>query len=109
MPLSTLHRRALANYREYRSKGGPTMLGLVRKSLKQYLTILILCAAAVGVVALHNDRASLIVNGFLIGGVYLGYVARDIGTNHAFIRLWPLLDQVFDWRRIDELLDRSDQ
>jgi len=42
--------------------------------------------------------------GFVSIGVGIGVLSRDLGLFRRFVQVWPVLSQVFNWQKIDELL-----
>jgi hypothetical protein len=44
---------------------------------------------------------------FLLLGIVLGALARDIGWLLRFKRDWPILNRVLDWKAVDKELARS--
>jgi glutaredoxin len=41
---------------------------------------------------------------FLVAGLYMGAVAREIGQQRRFVHFWSLNREITDWRKIDQLL-----
>lgn len=45
---------------------------------------------------------------FLLAGLYLGAVAREIGQQRLFIEWWPLNRQITHWEKVDEILTQTE-
>jgi hypothetical protein len=43
--------------------------------------------------------------GLLTAGFFFGTLLRDIRYLFRWKRVWPVVEDVIDWQRIDELLD----
>ncbi|MEI2689856.1 MAG: hypothetical protein V9H69_09110 [Anaerolineae bacterium] len=95
MQLTAAHRRALKYYQRLHGTR-PTMLSLLTPVWWRYLL-------AVGVTAI----AVLILPtalSFLLAGLILGMVVRDLQRYWHWARLWPMYEQIFAWDEIDALL-----
>ena len=98
MQLTAAHRRALKYYQRLHGTR-PTMLSLLTPVWWRYLL-------AVGVTAI----AVLILPtalSFLLAGLILGMVVRDLQRYWHWARLWPMYEQIFAWDEIDALTPGS--
>jgi glutaredoxin len=41
---------------------------------------------------------------YLLGGLYIGAVAREIGQQRMFVTMWPMNHHIIEWSRVGELL-----
>ena len=97
---STIYYQALAKHRG-------ESIGFFDMPAAQWLATL---GVAVGVVAvgwLVITLSTLEWAGWAICGVGLGSLLRDIGSRRRSIAVWPLLDAVVDWSRVEALLGEA--
>jgi hypothetical protein len=104
MQLTPWQRRVLTRYRDLHGTR-PTPGTWLRRYARRWLFDAVFAA----VVFLLDRLADLGGLAWLCYGLVLGSVLNTIGFLRAGARAWPLLEEVFDWQRIDELLraDRS--
>lgn len=44
---------------------------------------------------------------FGVIGIAIGALSRDFGRFHQTVKLWPALDEVIDWNKVDDLLNNE--
>ncbi len=98
-PLTRFQRKTLTWYLKYHDK--PPTLG--RLVLRSWWTHAAMLAIGVGIAASLYYLGIPSV-GTLLLGMMLGAVVRDIRHFWNTVMVWPLLEQVFDWERIKQLL-----
>ena len=79
--------------------------GFFDMTLRQWLATLGVALGSCGlggflVVATAQDWA-----GWLLLGMGLGSLLRDIGSRRRSIIVWPLLDAVIDWQKVERLAE----
>lgn len=92
-------RKLLDQYRTFRERR-PTFVSLLRRSVVVHI-LLIVYAIIVAWLAKLLDVPPL---AWLAAGMVLGGFARDCGYFRRFLRAWPTLESIIDWRRVEELL-----
>ncbi|MDQ2807720.1 MAG: hypothetical protein M3Z04_12560 [Chloroflexota bacterium] len=103
MPLTHLQRATLMLYRAYHANA-PTVGGILRRLTKRYLIMLIVVVATLTVVTLTGSFSDALPWAGLLIGLVSGAAARDLGYARIAVRVWPVLNQVLDWQKIDALL-----
>lgn len=100
MPLSYAHQRALTNYRRYHTAGIPDWISFLGA---RYTALVIIVAVLIATGAYLASSAIFAAFG---AGVLVAAVLRD--TQYYFVTraVWPALDDVIDWQKVDVLLDR---
>lgn len=102
MQITSLQRKTLMFYREHQVKS-PTLGTLLRKAWKSQLFLVVFSLLMVGTwYALEQPALSLFFLGLLTGAL-----ASHLGAFLRFLRLWPALVLVLDWRRIEEILTQQ--
>jgi len=104
MHLTKLQRRALAIYHWYHQHP-PTwqvylMAMIWRSSYLVYLGIIGVAA----LLLLINRVAAIGGWSYLLLGVIIGSFLRALLAYRQTIRLWPMLDSIIDWAKVDALL-----
>jgi len=106
VPVTTLQRRNLEAYQRYREKP-PSLRYLILKALRWWvIPIVVTGGFCVFVYNMHWQAApgAAGMGVSLLGGMVLGMIARDFGLFLQFLKLWPALAQVLDWKRLDDVL-----
>ena len=101
--LPPLWRTALAGYLRQHAEGASYGL-LLRMYWKQLLFGAIYFLATGGL-ALAAGFSSA---GWFWLGVWAGSLLHTLAQFRAYLKLWPLLDRIFDWDRVRRLLDERD-
>lgn len=94
-----LQRQILTLYQEYHASP-PSLFRLIRRNLGRYLLMLIPAAIAI-LLSYSIQRPSLGAFGL---GLVIGALLRDLGTFIRTIRIWPIIESVIDWDRVQALL-----
>ena len=99
MDLTKVQRRNLELYAHYRSTT-PSVWRLFRLNLRRYLVFgaLLILLYALGPVGGTDFLA------WLASGMLLGLLLRDLATFRRFVHIWPALEAVLDWERVERLL-----
>ena len=98
--LTALERKLLVTYRAWHDRP-PTLLRMVGMNWKPFLFLLVYGLGSFALcVSFHIPNVGYLVLGFVCGAIL-----RDLGTFRRLYKLWPFLDEVLNWRRIDQLLD----
>ena len=92
----------LRRYRNYRDRP-PTVAGLLRHSWKVHA---FLCLT-VGLGAWACQAMRAYVGAYVVIGLGIGAIARDIGIFRRSVQHWPILVQILDWQQIDALLEQE--
>ncbi len=100
MSLTPLLRSTLRYYQGYRDKP-PTLWSLWEQSSKNHAILFMV--VSLGSIYLYLDVSRAV--GLFFAGIGVGAILRDIGRFRAFARIWPVLAQILDWKKIDDLLD----
>lgn len=95
MKLTNAQRRALKYYQRLHGTG-PTMLSLLAPMWWRYLLVVIVTATAVLILPTALN--------FLLAGLVLGMVFRDLQRYWHWARLWPMYEQILSWDEIEALL-----
>jgi len=103
MHLTPLQRRTLEGYRWYHQHPPAwrhfLMAMMWRSSYALYLAIV-----AVAVLIVLIGRGSVLGGLFyLLLGIILGVVFRNLRQYHQTVRLWPVLDRIIDWDKVEAL------
>lgn len=102
MKLSPAQRKTLQSYQALRAHGG-SIRGQLRFNRGIYLYLLIVALLLVPLGFLLGDGA-----GFLAMGAILGLLMRDFRFYRRTKQVWPAVEAVLDWPRIQELLNDAD-
>lgn len=102
MKLSPLHQKTLTILGDYH-KSAPTLGRILQRSFVVYLIIVPLFLGAAAV-AFHFTYDLF---GWIVIGLLLGCLVRDLGWFRRTVVLWPLHDDIINWDRVDELLTSS--
>lgn len=100
--LSPTQRKYLSSWRAFHDKP-PTIAELIRLNVRRFL-ILSICLVGPSVMAVY-DRSYVVAAMGL--GVFFGILLRDFGAFRTTVYLWPALNNVVDWNRLNELLDEE--
>lgn len=88
-------------YKQFRSMP-PTYGFFVRKSLARYLVFGTAAAVSAAIGIALNFH---LLTGFVVGAFYT-LLVLDESNFRTFRRLWPALEAVIAWDRVDDLLER---
>ena len=58
---------------------------------------------AVGVWFIVALPSSFGATGYLVVGMCVGAFLRDLGRSIASVRLWPVIERIVEWQRVDDL------
>ncbi len=94
---STLYYQALTQQRG-------RQIGFFEMSPKQWLATLGVALGVMTVGLLVVALSTLDGAGWTLCGLGIGSLLRDIGTRRRSIALWPHLDAVIDWSRVEAQL-----
>ncbi len=97
--MTPLQRRNLNIYSQFRGKK-MTVLGLLRANARIY-AILVFAFIAFGIYCYWFFG---IVGASLVGVSGFTVMLRDIGYFRRSAKFWPVLDDLIDWQKADELL-----
>lgn len=109
-PLTPAERRVLELY--YRHRDRPfTTGGLIRRMLPgwffsatMFSVLMILIVAAYSIVPVGRIGLQMLLIG---GGSFLaGVITRDVGVARHVVRMWPVLREVFDWKKVEARLGK---
>ena len=103
MQLTKEQRQNLELYAEYHTSP-PKFWQLFRLNLPRYL----LSAALIAIVFFLVQFGAPQSAAWLVAGLLLGTILRDVGTFWRFVRVWPATAAVIDWDRVDALLSEAD-
>ncbi len=104
MKLDPVQLASLKRLRQYRDTP-PTTRERVRMALMVALVLLIPFGLVGALFIWLGARSTL----FLLAGLFLGAVAREIGSQRTFVKWWPYHRAVTDWNKVDELLAEAEQ
>lgn len=99
MTLSRIQRRTLLHYRGLQSDQA-SIFGQIRRNLGVY-TYLLVVAVVLVPIGFTVDESF----GMILLGILLGYLIRDIRHFIMVNRVWPIMANVLNWQRIEELLN----
>jgi mycoredoxin len=99
MHLNNVQEASLRRLQRYRTHP-PTLGERIRLSAMFMLGLLVPVAIA-GFVLVQLDVPGVM---FLLAGLYIGAVVREIGQQRLFVLWWPLNRHITDWNKVDELL-----
>ena len=91
--------KTLQAYLDLRSDNG-SVLGQMRRNTWVFIYQLVRLVIGVPIAFLIDARF-----GILVLGLILGTVIRDIQFFIQRKRIWPVIAEVLDWQRIDDLLN----
>lgn len=98
MKLTRLQYKALKIYWRYHT-AGLNIRQLLRTCWRQWLLL-----AVMGVLVCLFLVPAVPAAGWLYLGVCIGAFLRDIGYYQVSFRIWPLSQQIIDWKRVSELI-----
>ena len=101
MEINRLQRKTLQGYQDLRRSQG-TVWGQIRRRLWLYLVRIIGMIIVIPLIVMQNSGLVL-----LILGIILGMMARDIQYFFIWKRIWPVMETVLNWERIEALLDSA--
>ena len=102
MALTKIQRIVLQRYQGYRQQP-PTLLGLFRQSW-QVEAILVVASVLVIWFAYSSHQFWA---AYLVAGLLVGALARDVGSFRRFLQAWPALSQFLDWQRVEQALSQE--
>src|SRR5215207_5946886 len=104
MQLTSRQRRQLQKLHDYR-RVPPTVTSLLRDGWRAYLYVTIVGLVGVGFFL----WAGWPIASGLFAGMILATVLRDLGWYRRLVHSWPLQLEITDWKRVEQLLERSDR
>jgi mycoredoxin len=99
MRLNIVQVASLRRLQKYRSHP-PTLRERARLSAVFMLVLLVPAGLACALLIWMELPAAV----FLVVGLYIGGIAREIGLHRQFVLWWPLNRHITDWNKVDELL-----
>ena len=94
-----VQRRFLLAYKQFQSS--PLTIGnLLLRHWKVWLLMTAVSVVGVAYAFVVQNYALA----WFMGGMWLGFVARDFGTCRQAARAWPTLHAIIDWLRLAQLL-----
>lgn len=102
MQLTTLQVKLLNRYRQWR-QNPPTVFSLLCLEWKAELMLVGYCLLA----GAYCYWAEMQVTLYLVCGAMFGALTRDIGLFRRTTQIWPMLSEVIDWNRVDQVLDQQ--
>jgi len=99
MQLTKIQEASLRRLQKYRTQP-PEMRERLRLASGLMIGLLVLVLIAAFLVWQLDLPGAL----FLLAGLYVGAVAREIGQQRQFVLWWPLNRHLTDWSKVDELL-----
>jgi hypothetical protein len=102
MKLTPFQYRTLKIYRRYHTHGY-TVSELLRASWYQWVVLTAFC-----LVAYFFARTSPEL-GWLGVGLFGGAMLRDVGYYRVGFRMWPIVRELYDWKRMSELIESHDK
>ena len=102
MALTKIQRIVLQRYQGYRRRP-PTLLGLFRQSWQ--VGAILIVASAIVIWFAYNSHVFWAA--YLVAGLLVGALARDVGSFRRFLQVWPTLSQILDWQRVEQELSQE--
>ena len=99
MRLTRFQRKTLENYRRFHDT--PPSFGRMIMLAWRGLALLIVYFMFLTFISFYAEISSV---GFICIGMCVGALSRDLGLFRRYVELWPVLSQVFNWPKINELL-----
>lgn len=87
-------------YKDYQSSP-PSVRKLFGRSLWRYLLLIFVFVLGIALAVIFG----LANHAFLMLGLLVGALLRDLASFIRFVRTWPVTESVLDWDRIDTLLE----
>ena len=104
MHLTKLQRHALQVYRWYHQHP-PTLQFYLIAMMWRSSYLIYLGIVGLAVLLLFISRATAMGGWvYLLLGVIIGIFIRALLSHHQVIRLWPVLDSIIDWDKVEALL-----
>jgi hypothetical protein len=103
MKLTRLQYKALKIYSRYHTSG--FTVGQVIRNCWRYWLFL----AAGGAFNYFFVMPAWPAVGWLYLGLCMGAFLRDIGYYQVAFRIWPAIQQIFDWKRVAELIESHEK
>ena len=99
--LTPLQRKYLRNLLEY-CRTPPTLARIYRKVMPSYIP-LVFFTAFIAYLCFFTERFE---TAWLLGGMILGMLARDLGNFRQTVRLWPASEAVMDRAKLAMLTEQ---
>ena len=99
MKLTPFQYKALKIYWRYHTSG--LTIGQVLRVCWRQWALLVGCAIVAYFVLAPASPAS----GCLAVGLFAGAIFRDIGYYRVAFRMWPVNREIYDWKRVSELIE----
>src|ERR1035437_6962846 len=103
MKLTRLQYKALKIYRRYHTSGF-TVRQVLHNCGRQWLLLAV--GGAFGYFFVIPAWPAI---GWLYLGLCIGAFFRDIGYYQIAFRIWPVTQQLFDWKRVSELIESHEK
>ena len=100
MKLSRLQRKVLSNYQIFHASP-PTIAKLMSMSIVAHIAMLMCIGTALALAIAANEKYMAAA----IAGSVVGALSRDLGVFIRIVRVWPVLNSIIDWNKVDSLLD----
>ncbi len=101
--MTGFHRRILLSYKAKQAKT-PTLAGMIQGYWMVALSLIVGALLADAILfVLHLSALA-----YLIAGGVLGWLIHTIWMYQKNVEGWPVVEQLLDWQKIDELLDQAE-
>jgi hypothetical protein len=85
----------------------PTVFGLLWLGRLGFLALV--PGVAVGIWFILMLPPSAAIAGYFVIGMCVGAYLRDIGRSIASVRLWPAIEHIVSWQRVDETVRENEK
>lgn len=99
----TKFQESLLSYYQQNRESQLTILSILSSAWKSYLVLIVLVAGII-VIAWYLDWLMIT---YLVAGLVIGALLRDIGYAHRSAKFWPVLMSIIEWRKVEELLNKE--
>jgi hypothetical protein len=103
MKLTRLQYKALKIYWRYHT-AGLSVRQLLRTCWRQWLLL-----AVLGTLFYVFLVPAFAAAGWIYVGLCIGAFLRDIGYYQVSFRIWPVSQQIIDWKRVSELIESHEK
>ncbi len=103
MKLTRLQYKALKIFWRYHA-AGQTVGQILRTCWRQWLLL-----AMMGVLVFFVFFPGSPTIGCLLLGLCIGAFLRDIGYYQVSVRIWPVSQQIIDWKRVAEMIESHEK
>ena len=98
MKVSSLQRKTLRRYQGLQSDQA-SVFGQIRRNIGIYIYLMVVAIIVVPIGMIISQNF-----GMLLIGIILGYIIRDVRHFIATKQVWPIMADIINWGRIEELL-----